>query len=83
MIKRKLEERLDQYNEELNHKHFGPMLDSFVDFASNKLGIKSLPNLKFMDCNDGEQPSFGGWLSKNNYYKCDSFLGLLQLLKVI
>mgnify|MGYP003352430945 CR=1 FL=1 len=30
-----------------------------------------------------KQPSFGGWLSKNNYYKCDSFLGLLQLLKVI
>ena len=28
---------------ELNHEKFGPMLDTFVQFASKKLGIKSLP----------------------------------------
>ena len=28
---------------ELNHEKFGPMLDTFIKFASNKLGVKSLP----------------------------------------
>ena len=34
----------NQLNEELNHEKFGPMLDSFMKFASDKLGIKSLPS---------------------------------------
>ena len=36
------EEHLDSIGE-LDHKKFGPMLDSFVQFASKKLGIKSRP----------------------------------------
>ena len=36
------EEHLDNVGE-LDHEKFGPMLDTFVQFASKKLGIKSLP----------------------------------------
>jgi hypothetical protein len=39
-------------NEDIDHKAFGPMLDSFVSFASEKLGIKSLPNIRYKDDND-------------------------------
>ena len=42
MKKNLKEERMDEIGE-LNHEKFGPMLDTFVQFASNKLGIKSLP----------------------------------------
>jgi LysM repeat protein len=42
----------------MDHKNFGPMLDSFVDFASNELGIKSLPKITIQ--NDNES-SFGGY----------------------
>ena len=44
---------------ELNHEKFGPMLDTFVQFASKKLGIKSMPSMKLE-----KQPmssSFGGY----------------------
>ena len=50
----------DKLNEELTHKDFGPMLDSFVSFASNKLGIKSLPNIRYKDSNE-DFSSFGGY----------------------
>lgn len=36
----------------IEHKEFGPMLDSFVKFASNKLGLKSLPNIRYKDASD-------------------------------
>lgn len=39
-------------NEEIEHKDFGPMLDSFVSFASEKLGLKSLPNIRFKGPHD-------------------------------
>ena len=39
-IKKDLQETID-------HKHFGPMMDSFVSFASDKLGIKSFPTVKY------------------------------------
>lgn len=39
-------------NEDVDHKNFGPMLDSFVSFASEKLGIKSLPNIRYKDDKD-------------------------------
>lgn len=45
--------------EDMTHKEFGPMLDSFVSFASDKLGIKSLPNLKYKE--DDGLGSFGGY----------------------
>jgi hypothetical protein len=45
--------------EEINHKQFGPMLDSFVSFASEKLGIKSMPNMKLSK--DEMETTFGGY----------------------
>lgn len=39
-------------NESIEHKTFGPMLDSFVKFASDKLGLKSLPNIRIKDEGD-------------------------------
>ena len=50
----------DKLNEDLTHKNFGPMVDSFVSFASNKLGIKSLPNIRYKDSNE-DFSSFGGY----------------------
>jgi hypothetical protein len=36
----------------IDHKDFGPMLDSFVSFASNHLGLKSLPNIRLKGAGD-------------------------------
>ena len=53
--------------EEVTHKDFGPMMDSFVSFASDKLGIKSLPKINYKtDDEQGEQPSFGGYNPSTN-----------------
>lgn len=49
-------------NESIDHKEFGPMVDRFVDFASDKLGIKSLPQIEL----GGEcEKSFGGYAPGN------------------
>ena len=48
-------------NEELDHKHFGPMLDSFVEFASKHLGIESLPQISLHKAGEEDQSSFGGY----------------------
>lgn len=34
-------------NEEVTRKELAPMLDSFVSFASEKLGLKSMPNVRY------------------------------------
>jgi len=44
--------------EDIDHKKFGPMLDSFVSFASDKLGLDQKPNIQFVK---GEGNSFGGY----------------------
>jgi predicted kinase len=44
---------------ELDHKKFGPMLDSFVQFASKKIGIKSMPSMRLEK--DPMSSSFGGY----------------------
>ena len=44
---------------ELNHEKFGPMLDTFVKFASDKLGIKSQPSMRLEK--DPMSSSFGGY----------------------
>jgi cytidylate kinase len=44
---------------ELNHEKFGPMLDTFVQFASKKLGIKSLPSMKLEK--EPMTTTFGGY----------------------
>ena len=49
-----------QLSEEITHKDFGPMLDSFVAFASDELGLKSLPNIKYQSEKDTKK-SFGGY----------------------
>jgi len=46
--------------EEITHKDLGPMMDSFVSFASEKLGIKTLPNLQYKPA-DPDFTSFGGY----------------------
>lgn len=50
--KRYTHQEIGLVKEEIERKHFGPMLDSFVSFASEKLGIKSLPNIRYKDDND-------------------------------
>ena len=53
--------------EEVTHKQFGPLLDSFVSFAADKLGIQSLPKISYKNKDDhGEQPSFGGYNPQSN-----------------
>ena len=48
--------------EGITHKEFQPMVDSFVSFASDELGIKSLPGVNFKTSDEqDEQPSFGGY----------------------
>jgi cytidyltransferase-like protein len=38
---------LKQLKEEITRKELAPMLDSFVSFASDKLGLKSMPSVKY------------------------------------
>lgn len=40
-------------NEEVTRKELAPMLDSFVSFASKKLGIKSMPSVRYKTDEDG------------------------------
>ena len=48
---------------QLDHAKFGPMLDTFVQFASKKLGIQSPPQISLQK---GEmQTSFGGYSPQN------------------
>jgi len=44
---------------ELNHEKFGPMLDTFTQFAAKKLGIKSMPVMELSK--DDLGTSFGGY----------------------
>ena len=47
-------------DEKVTHKEFGPMMDEFVSFASDRLGLKSLPTIRYKD--QGERfASFGGY----------------------
>jgi hypothetical protein len=50
---------------DIDHKKFGPMLDSFSKFASEKLGIKASPTIAFSRAEDGS-PSFGAYHPQNN-----------------
>lgn len=61
-LMRVAKEYRNRLNEELSHKDFGPMMDTFVSFASDKLGLKSIPKLSYKTNDDqGTQPSFGGY----------------------
>lgn len=48
-------------DESVSHKEFAPMLDSFTDFASKHLGIKSLPNIKLKKDEKELTSTFGGY----------------------
>jgi dephospho-CoA kinase len=51
--------------EEITRKELAPMLDSFVSFASKKLGIKSLPSVRHKDEND-DYNSFAAYNPSKN-----------------
>ena len=52
-------------NEEVTRKELAPMLDSFVSFASGKLGLKSMPNLRYKTDKDGYN-SFAAYNPSSN-----------------
>lgn len=52
------EARTQMFYESITHEKFGPMLDSFVSFASDKLGLKSVPKLSYKT---DMETSFGGY----------------------
>ena len=58
-IRAKLKEDHVEDIGDLNHEKFGPMLDTFTQFASKKLGIKSLPNMRLEK--EPMSSSFGGY----------------------
>ena len=51
--------------EEVTRKELAPMLDSFVSFASDKLGLKSMPNLRYKTDKDGYN-SFAAYNPSSN-----------------
>jgi hypothetical protein len=57
------EDQVDSIGE-LDHEKFGPMLDTFVQFASKKLGIKSMPTMQLQK-GEMEASSFGGYNPQN------------------
>jgi LysM repeat protein len=57
-----LEDSIEEIGE-LNHEKFGPMLDGFVQFASKKLGIKSMPQMELTK--QEMTTSFGGYQPDN------------------
>lgn len=78
-----------QLKEEVTHKDFGPMMDAFVSFASDKLGLLSIPKIQYKDNEEqGCQPSFGGYnpdsheivISTKNRHPMDVFRTLAHEL---
>ena len=49
----------------LDHKNFGPMLDSFVQFAAKELDLKKVPTIELSKTQDS--PSFGSYNPKKNH----------------
>ena len=54
-----------QLKEELTRKQLAPMLDSFVSFASEKLGLKSMPTARYKTEND-DYNSFAAYNPSSN-----------------
>jgi hypothetical protein len=52
-------------NEEVTRKELAPMLDSFVSFASDKLGLKSMPTVRYKT-GDDEYNSFAAYNPSSN-----------------
>jgi hypothetical protein len=51
--------------EEVTRKELAPMLDSFVSFASDKLGLKSMPNVRYKT-DDDDYNSFAAYNPASN-----------------
>ena len=54
-----------QLKEELTRKQLAPMLDSFVSFASDKLGLKSMPSVRYKT-EDDNYNSFAAYNPSSN-----------------
>ena len=54
-----------QLKEEVTRKELAPMLDSFVSFASDKLGLKSMPNIRYKT-EDDDYNSFAAYNPSSN-----------------
>jgi len=52
-------------NEEVTRKELAPMLDSFVSFASDKLGLKSMPTVRYKT-DDDDYNSFAAYNPSSN-----------------
>ena len=55
----------ESINEEITHKEFGPMLDSFVAFASKNLGLNSTPKVRVKN-DDDSYNSFAAYRPGDN-----------------
>jgi dephospho-CoA kinase len=54
-----------QLKEEITRKQLAPMLDSFVSFASDKLGLKSMPTVRYKT-DDDDYNSFAAYNPASN-----------------
>lgn len=54
-----------ELNEEITRKELAPMLDSFVSFASDKLGLKSMPTVRYKTDDDAYN-SFAAYNPSSN-----------------
>ena len=54
-----------ELNEEITRKQLAPMLDSFVSFASDKLGLKSMPTVRYKT-DDDDYNSFAAYNPSSN-----------------
>ena len=61
----KQQKTVKQLKEEVTRKELAPMLDSFVSFASDKLGLKSMPSLRYKTDKDGYN-SFAAYNPSSN-----------------
>ena len=61
----KQQKTVKQLKEEVTRKELAPMLDSFVSFASDKLGLKSLPSVRYKTDKDGYN-SFAAYNPSSN-----------------
>jgi cytidyltransferase-like protein len=60
-----MQKTIKQIKEEVTRKELAPMLDSFVSFASKKLGIKSLPGVRYKSDED-DYNSFAAYNPSKN-----------------
>jgi cytidyltransferase-like protein len=56
---------IKQLREEVTRKELAPMLDSFVSFASDKLGLKSMPTVRYKS-DDDDYNSFAAYNPSSN-----------------